>query len=241
MKYHTIMVELTTKCNMRCIYCEVSHPHWKPRDMSNLCIQKIIDFVKRNGVHYVCLHGHGEMTVVPDWHKIADRFLSAGAKLTTCTNLNKTFSTEEIQTLAKFASITISLDAIDVELFRALRRGGDIRNLLYNMAMIQTAANQKENEIYWIWDVVVCNKNIHELLNICKLAVTFNVKTITFCNLVKLSPPIPSSAGLLHPREMSPHDIYEAISQVRKCRDYCDSNGVQLICSSILESLGQDA
>lgn len=241
MKYHTIMVELTTKCNMRCIYCELSHSHWKQQDMSDECIRKIMDFVRTNDIHYICLHGHGEMTIVPDWHILANEFLDAGAKLTTCTNLTKVLSIAEIQTLAKFASITVSLDTIDIELFRTLRRGGDIRNILYNIAVIQTAANQINHKIYWIWNVVVSNKNINELLNICKLAVTFNVKTITFCNLVKLSPQIPCSEGLLHPKEMPPRDIYEAINQVKKCRDFCDSNNIQLTCNSVLESLEQDA
>lgn len=240
MKYHTLMVELTTKCNMRCVYCEVSHPHWKLTDMGRDCVQKLIDFVKNNEVYQVCLHGHGEMTVLPDWYLIANEFREAGAKLTTCTNLTKIFSRHEIKALSKFESITVSLDAIDVELFRSLRRGGDIRHILYNMAVIQTAANQDKHNIYWIWDVVVCNKNINELMNICRMAVTYGVKTITLCNLVKLTPQIPEAKDLKHPLELPPPEIAKTIDMIKRCYDYCRLNDIVLIHDSLTEALKQD-
>jgi MoaA/NifB/PqqE/SkfB family radical SAM enzyme len=209
--------------------------------MNQQCIQKLVDFVKNNEVYQVCLHGHGEMTVLPDWHVIANQFYGAGAKLTTCTNLTKTFSQSEIRTLAKFASITVSLDAIDTELFRSLRRGGDIRHILYNMAVIQTAANQNEHNIYWIWDVVVCNKNIHELMNICKMAVTYGVKTITLCNLVKLTPQIPEAKELKHPLELPPQEIALTMRVISQCYDYCREHDITLIHDSLTEALKQDA
>lgn len=240
MKYHTLMVELTTKCNMRCVYCEVSHPHWKLTDMSSGCVRKLIDFVKANEVYQVCLHGHGEMTILPDWHIIANEFHSAGAKLTTCTNLTKIFSRSEIRALARFESITVSLDAIDVELFRSLRRGGDIRHILYNMTTIQVAANQNKHEIYWIWDVVVCNKNIDELLAICKMADMYNVKTIALCNLVKLTPQIPEAQDLKHPLELSPPEVSHTLNVINECYDYCRSHDITLIHDSLTEALRQD-
>jgi len=237
MKYHTIMVELTTNCNMRCAYCELSHPHWQRRDMDDTCIRKIIDFVKVNEIAYVCLHGHGEMSIIPNWHNIANEILQTGTRLTTCTNLTKKFSPEEIATLAKFDSITVSLDTMDVDLFRTLRRGGDIRNILYNMAVIQTAAREQNHEIYWIWNVVVCNKNVHKLMDICEVAATYNVKNITLCNLVKLNPLIPVSADILHVREMQPIDIHNAIEEINKCRSYCSANEIDFVCDSLLGAL----
>jgi MoaA/NifB/PqqE/SkfB family radical SAM enzyme len=175
------------------------------------------------------------MTIAPNWHVVACKLLEMGTRLVTCTNLAKHFSPEEIQVLAQFTSITVSIDTIDAETSHTLRRGGDIRQILYNMLVINLCATQNNHNIHWVWNVVVCDKNISELINVCRLARMLNVRIIQFNDLQRTHPPMPDMADLRRIAELP--DTHQAITMLTTCHNFCSNNHIILNDECLLKTL----
>src|SRR4051812_27833774 len=95
-RLHHAMIEVTSDCNLRCVYCAVSSPNWKGKTLPADKYAPLVDSLRKLGTKSVILHGHGETTFVEGWHKLAMMFLESGFSLITCSNLAKSFSDEEI-------------------------------------------------------------------------------------------------------------------------------------------------
>lgn len=222
---HHVMVEFTRDCNMRCTYCAVSNPDWKPISLNLSYLNDIIPVLQNRQTIIANLHGHGETTMIDGWHSYADRFSEAGMGLSICTNLSRDYSEKELQTLAKFVSITISLDTVEPQLFRKLRRGGDLRQLIFNMTRIQALAKEYDRNIRWIWSCVIVDKTIDGMLDLIKYGVSLGVSVFCFCNLTKLPTP-DGGVDLKHLSELSPEDSRKALNMIEHSREYCKSNQV---------------
>jgi len=135
-----LQVELTSDCNLRCTYCTLSQPWYEGRHMEDSNIHKVIEFTKRHNIQSVHLNGHGESTIAPRWTEIAQEFLKSGFHLTITTNLAKKYTSDEIETLAQFEQLDISLETIDLKTLQQLRRKADIRQILHNIHMIRARA-----------------------------------------------------------------------------------------------------
>lgn len=183
-KSSAIMIEYTTGCNMRCSYCSVSKEGWIPKDLDEDLANKIASDVIQRQPSTVAIHGHGETTMLPDWEKKAKKFIDAGLRVSICTNLAKTYSREEMEVLASLTHMTISLDTIDVMLFKKLRRGGDIRHVIYNMTRIQDIAQRLGKQSLSVsWSIVCCDKSIWGLADLVEYGISLGVHGFTFCNL----------------------------------------------------------
>jgi MoaA/NifB/PqqE/SkfB family radical SAM enzyme len=183
-KSSAIMIEYTTDCNMRCSYCSVSKEGWRAINLNEDLANRIADEVIQRHPSGVQIHGHGETTMLPDWEKKAKKFIDAGLRVSICTNLAKAYSKEEMEVLAALTHMTISLDTIDVKLFKKLRRGGDIRHVIYNMTRVQDIAQRMGKKSLSIsWSIVCCDKSIWGLADLVEYGISLGVNGFTFCNL----------------------------------------------------------
>jgi len=232
-KLHHAMVELTTGCNLRCVYCAVSSPNWKPKNLDVNFIDKIIKDLKELGTKVVILHGHGETTIVENWNVIAEKFLVEGFELSICTNLIKSFSDNEFDILSKFGQITVSIDTIDPTLFKQLRCGGSVHHLIYNMMRIQSLQKIHKRDIKWIWSTVVCDKSIWTLFPLVQFGHHMGVKVFCFCNLT-----IEPNVTLKHVSQLEKAEAEQALLILDKIESYCLQNGLEAdIKSGLIDTL----
>ena len=189
---NTVHVELTRRCNLRCVYCCVSQPdHEATEDMPIEVIQEVSGFLERQRPSIVAMNGVGETTMLEGWHRHCEPLLSAGLALHLITNLARNLNREDIDTLARFHSIQVSLDTTDAELLRETRRNVDLRTILFNILQIRAAAirnvvdgTQPEMPIF-SFSVVVHDKNIFHLEDVLFLGRALGVQVFDFCNMTK--------------------------------------------------------
>jgi len=234
--YH-VMIEITTDCNMRCSYCLVSQPSWQFLTLNSGLAHRLIDEIKALEPFVVHIHGHGETTMIDGWCDYADKLFDAGIGVSICTNLSKTYDDREIDFLSRMTGVTVSLDTIDVELFSKLRRGGDIRNVLYNLIRVATRARVMGRDPKISWSIVVCDKSMMGLLDLVHCGIGLGIHAMTFCNL-GVGPTPKGALEVQHVAEMPVDDCKRALEIFTEIEAHCLQNGIVCdIKQGILDSL----
>lgn len=220
---NNILIEYTTNCNLRCSYCAVSQPNWPGRDLDPKFAEFITKAVINRKPKYVVIHGHGETTIIDGWEKYAEQLFKAGIGVNICSNLAKTYSDEEITTLSKLNHLTVSIDTIDPALFRKLRRGGDVRQVLFNLFKIITEAKNHDRPLDISWSIVCSDKTVWGLHELVKHGIQMGVRAFTFCNLGVL----PTPEGALetkHVSELPVEDCKKAITMFEAIEQLCEQH-----------------
>lgn len=135
-----VMLELTTRCNLRCVYCAVSKPDYVGQD-HELDPRALVRSIAALRPHEVQISGHGESTLVKGWVELARDLLDQGCPVTMISNLAKRLSDEEVDVMSQFAGLTVSCDSANPETFATLRRGGKLEKLEGNLRRILEAAD----------------------------------------------------------------------------------------------------
>ena len=203
-------IEFTSRCNIRCVYCPVSRPHYLDADIDEFTLEKVIAALKKRGVYTVCVNGHGETTIYKDWHRYCDRMLDEGMLLSITSNFSRTFSPGEIDTLSRFISINISCDTSDPVLFKKLRRGNDLRTLCMNISRVLTVSAKKwRPQPILAFNCVVSDQNIFHLRDFAAFGIDLGITHFNFCNLVKY-PDITNALNPNHITELAPELLPKA-------------------------------
>ncbi len=69
--------EITSKCNLSCVYCAVSQPDYHGLILAPDQATKVADWLLANNVTNINLNGHGETTIVSGWEKIVQPLLGS--------------------------------------------------------------------------------------------------------------------------------------------------------------------
>jgi len=184
-----VELEFTTRCNLGCIYCFSRDPRHHGIDLDLGHLDQLAASLARRKVLAVGVSGFGETTVVEGWHEACTRLLDSGSSLFITTNLARELNEAEARILARFLIIQVSCDSVNPEVFRKLRRGGDLKTLLYNMARIRSAAVRygMRAPVFW-WNIVVCDQTLSHLEESVSFGLACGVKHFNFMNMYK--PPV---------------------------------------------------
>lgn len=186
-----LYLELTTRCNLRCVYCAVSQPGYRGMDLTLADGDAFIAELKQRGVRVVILNGHGETTFVALWWQLATRMLNEGFRLHLTTNLAREMREEEIAILARFDRVMVSLDTMDAELLARLRRGAKLETILHNLDRLRALGATVAVS------VVVSDANVGTLPELADAMLARGVRTFRFGDLVEY-PDIPGVAAVRH-------------------------------------------
>ena len=219
-KTHHAMVEVTTECNLRCSYCQVSSPEWFGRTHPDEYLRDALAQLLKRDPHVVHLHGHGETTIVPNWQEYAKMVIDAGVGVSICSNLNKAFTDEEIDLLSRFTHLAVSIDTINPEMFKSLRRGGDVRQVTHNLLRIMTAARINRRPLRVSFSIVVCDVNIDKLLELTHYAALIGINGMTFCNLGVNETP-KNAIEVKHISQLPVDRCIKALSMFNEIRSVC--------------------
>lgn len=170
-----IVVEFTDVCNLRCIYCHQSLPGFEPRGhVNDAGLAELVEFAKAHNIGSIDLTGGGDLTMAPDWNSRCDMLLDAGVELNVTINLGRILTEAEIDTFSRFNVITVSIDTLDRELLRAVRKSADVRTILSNMARIKAKAHRHgRTKLKWIISGVYYAEITAGLPDLASYAVTF--------------------------------------------------------------------
>jgi hypothetical protein len=179
-------IEITSRCNLRCVYCAVSQPDYVGQDMPADLLDEVISILKARQVKFMQVNAHGETTMVPGWHHLVNELAEAGVELQIITNFARLLSTDELAAMARIRRITISIDTHRPEVLRSIRRRVSLKNILTNMA--NTKAKAAELNLpppQFIWCSVMTDRVAPDFVDYLRFGIALGVKDFFIANLTK--------------------------------------------------------
>jgi len=183
-----VRIDLTTRCNLRCVYCAVSQFTYQgadmPLELAERAVKWIGDLAEDNIFPSVHINGHGETTFLPKWVEICSSLLRQDIPLLMTTNLAKQFSAEELDVLAQMDTIMVSIDTADPELLRRLRRKVSLAHIEDNIRNIRKAATALRTRapLFRI-SCGLYDKNTLAIEGLAQFAIEHNFQGVGFWNL----------------------------------------------------------
>jgi pyruvate-formate lyase-activating enzyme len=183
-----IRLDLTTRCNLRCVYCAVSRPEYVGEDMPADVVQVATTFLRRvsryNRISGVGVNGHGETTSLRDWITACRDIIALGLPVNIITNLAKSYTAEELETLGAMHTISVSIDSADRDLLRRIRRRVDVRQIVTNIAAVRAAALRRGQSLpRFQFFCGLYDKNALLVEELAWLAVALNIQKVQFWDL----------------------------------------------------------
>ncbi len=158
-RLHQLAVELTTSCNLTCVYCHFAPLDRRGNDLSSDLVQQVIDFVTSFPVDVITIGGDSEITMYKGWEEVAARLLDHGCKLRAISNFtNGIFTPAQVDAFSRFTEILISLDTPDAELLKKTRYRADLRTMTFNLQQIRAKCIEDGRP----QPKLVCNAVVHD-------------------------------------------------------------------------------
>jgi MoaA/NifB/PqqE/SkfB family radical SAM enzyme len=201
-------IEFTSRCNLRCVYCAVSQPDYVGTDLEIPDIDELVRELRRRGTRRVCVHGHGETTILKEWDTWVGALVDAGFEVHMIGNFARAYKEHEIALFARYDSIQVSLDTMDAELLGELRRGARLHVILDNMDRIRAAAGEGRGPRMSI-SCVVMDRNVEGIPDLVDSLMQRGIREFRFCDLVKY-PDIPGTLAVRHVSSMEPDRLRRA-------------------------------
>lgn len=225
-----VHLELTSQCNLACVYCAVSQPGYKAISLSPEKTTLVIDWLLRNEVTNINLNGHGETTILPGWEDIVNPLLKSSSRCHLITNATKVYSDAEINTLCQLNTITISCDTFDPELHARLRRKSQLRNVLRTIARIRDAAKKRQlNPPIIMLSCVLGAENSERLEEFILVAQCMQIHSIQLCSLTEYPLPLDANHQLSPLSTLSPTKLNTLKRLLDKYMIECNYSGGLLL------------
>ena len=175
----TVYLHLTTRCNLNCPHCYVSCP--STNDLSTPLVFRIIDELKSSGGESVTLSG-GEPLVHPEIRRILE-YIGPGLKVQLLSNgtlIDKewaSFLAHEMD-----ATVQISIDGSKSKIHDAIRGEGSFEKALKAVGFLQESGMGRKLN----FAATIMQQNLHDLLEIIRLAQILDVPKVRFLPLRKV-------------------------------------------------------
>ncbi|SCA57852.1 hypothetical protein MTBPR1_70124 [Candidatus Terasakiella magnetica] len=232
-------LELTSRCNLRCTYCSVPHAEeYGMVDMSAERIEKLKSLMKNSGVDFISLSGRGELTYIDGWEEIVTPFFEMGLPTHTVTNFQKPLTWEQARLMACFSMLTFSIDNVDREMTRKVRKGGDLRNVIYNVNMVKAAGlamGRKQMNMHVI--AVVTKSSLGGFKDLAALMVSLGVQHLKLQDLVMDYSDRVDTVDISHISELPDDELVDAAQDLVDARQICLENGVGFYMHPSLETI----
>lgn len=175
-----VRLDLTTRCNLRCVYCAVSHPDYNGADMSATDVKNIIELINSLAQHnqlLVDVNGHGETTYRAGWAEVCFTLAEHAVQTQLTSNFAKRFDEDELQCLACMSRIAVSIDTADVTLLQQIRRHVDLRQIVTNITLVKAAALKLHRPALEFWFLCgLYGKNISDWEEFARFVVVSGVR-----------------------------------------------------------------
>jgi MoaA/NifB/PqqE/SkfB family radical SAM enzyme len=210
-----VYLELTSRCNARCIYCAVSLPEYVGGDLE-LDVEQLVMVLRRCAPHEVQLNGHGETTLLPHWTHAARRLLAEGLPLTLTTNLAKHMSDDECDVLGRMRSLKISVDTADAELLEKLRRGVRLARVEENLRRVLELCRERRRDPPFVQiSCAASDVAVEGLPELVRWAAAHGARSVDLVNFVRHDAP-PDTLPLRHPSVAGPERALARLAQARE-------------------------
>ncbi|MBI2215018.1 MAG: radical SAM protein [Acidobacteria bacterium] len=237
-----VYLELTSRCNLRCVYCPVSQPGYVGADLVLANFDRFVEVMHARRVQIVVMNGHGESSIVKDWDAIADRLADEGFRLHITTNLAKRLTASEVSALSRFDMILVSVDTVDASLLAELRRGANLDTILRNLEAVIGHAARRHRDPEIAVSCVVSDRSALGIAALVDTLLAVGVRKFRFGDLVEY-PAVDGAMTVRHVSTLSADELADARAQFRHALDAIGARGaivnVDPPVAAILERIGE--
>jgi len=198
-----IILELTNKCNLRCIMCAQNHIAFDHTVLTLDMVKKVAPFLKT--AEEVTLFGYGE-PLLNSYFKDIFAYVRQFSSLKTYLLTNGILLSNYVEFLIKnhLTYLSISIDAATEETYQKIRRGGRLSSILEALEKIQAFDQGGRFPVpYLRFIFVAMKKNIHELPDLVNVAHRYGVKEIKVEYLVAHSEDLIDQSLFFHQQLLS--------------------------------------
>ena len=216
--YDTVGLSLSNRCNLRCIYCNQStcadsNPFYRAEYPIEYAKETLEFFINR-GVRTIITSVEGEVTIYPHWYEVYSELLEKHPEvnLSLTTNLNREYSEQEIELLARHRRLDISCDSLDENIYRTLRVNGRLELLLKNVEKIKKKILELKTGCEITIHVVVCNLSWKTIDKVSEYAFV-NGFGLNIGNYEERPNALGFREGILKPVSALPYNIQVEVSE----------------------------
>jgi radical SAM protein with 4Fe4S-binding SPASM domain len=239
--YSTTLEFFTANCNLRCVYCGIQtdktdFPDYPRQQMAPEIIDHIKQLFAQDRPKTINLCGNGETTMLENWTAICEPFLSLTDHPSIISNLAKVLNWEEVSFLAKFGTLSTSIDTADAELLREIRKPAQLCNIVLNLGLVKAAAfiQGKKPPVINI-NCTVTTKNYRELTKLVALVSALGINHIQFSNVFET--PNAIAQGVRSIATLAPLELAEARNELEKAKALAKRQGVNVGVNSQFEAI----
>jgi pyrroloquinoline quinone biosynthesis protein E len=180
----SIQIECTTRCNLKCTFCEISYWSEPPADLQLENVQQMLAHLPQ--VQRVDLTGIGEALMNPSFLNIIEVLKSQGIYIT----LNDNFTLMTDATARRLVELGIdqiflSLDGATKQTYESLRRGANFERVIANVRRLLAIKREMKQKLPEVKiNTVVCSENYHELPDLVALAQKMGIGMVQFVNVM---------------------------------------------------------
>lgn len=235
-----LAVELTSRCNLRCVYCLKAQPKERYRDgdghdspymvfgadMTPDAVAVVVQGLAERKVEEVTLNGHGETTIYPGWDKIALDLIARGIRVILTSNFSKRFSDEEVAVLSRFHHLYISIDSSDPERVSRYRQKARLDVMLDNLRRIRDSAGRENRPPPGIrFCTGLYQEVIPTVVDLARLAADLKVEHQIFWHQY-VYPSVANAENVTPLSSLSIEGKRDAVRRIRAALDHLDSAGI---------------
>lgn len=200
-----LMIELTSRCNLRCAYCPKGDPQYnaipgRDDDMEPAWQGRALSLCQELAPHIVMLCGTGETTFMNGWMgAVAPYQALPSTRTAMISNFGRVLSETEVDTLARFSALTVSIDTRDEEIMARVRRKVSVARITHNIVLVRAAARKagiRGPEINV--NCTVQSTNADKLKDLAIYCATVGVNTLSLSSLLELDAPNDVVHGIEH-------------------------------------------
>ena len=226
------LIEITSRCNLRCGYCPKAQPGndevpGRNEDMRPEVFEATKRLIGKYRPVSLNLAGTGETTFAKNWTDLCRPFLRMpGATKVLNTNLARTYDDAELDFLLGFDLLVVSLDTNSPDTLRILRSKSDLKTIVYNILSLRArskATGKKRPSIRV--NCTVTTRNRSELLGLAHLCAELKIDHLEFSDVVEL-PHAVHQLGIMSTRNLPRKKRFAVLDELMQARKVCIKNRV---------------
>jgi MoaA/NifB/PqqE/SkfB family radical SAM enzyme len=144
-KVQGLIIEVTSKCNLRCTYCTKAYKPYDDlpfvnTDLTDESLRNLHEFCVRNSVKDVALSGIGETAMFEGWGTRIAMFLDdPRINVYLVSNFTRPFVSSDLEALCKVNVVQVSFDSADAEMVRKMRSKARLAIIVDNIRKVRRA------------------------------------------------------------------------------------------------------
>jgi MoaA/NifB/PqqE/SkfB family radical SAM enzyme len=225
-----LMIEYTSRCNLRCRYCSKSNPGddeipGRDEDMQAQTLEQTLALIASQPMAELLLAGTGESTFHKDWVTDLPRLIQAGkAANPKCwvhlnSNLAMKYGTREFDVLAQLDGIVVSIDTADRELTRQVRAKSDLALITHNMLALKAHCVTRGLRMPQLSiNVTLYEGAARGLFELVTMMAELPVSKVVISDMVELEAAKINGLRALNTDHRA--TFIEAVQQLQKCIDF---------------------